>query len=115
MATKKESKTTALQVLARLRKSVETMPDYELKRLWNILTALRGPDDKDLGVKHATTSVIRTAVFGIDSPFAKYADFNHDDKAAVKARESMVYDHFKSHAISAFNALGLEWDKNNLA
>ena len=31
----------------------------EASKLWDILTALRGPDDTDLSLKEATTAVIR--------------------------------------------------------
>lgn len=37
--------------------------ENERARLWDVLTALRGPDTDNLDVKHTSTAVIRTAAF----------------------------------------------------
>lgn len=77
--------------------------------LWDILTALRGPDDGDNNVKAATTGVIRHAVCGYDCP----GMVNRDSKYEKHVRESLPDNHFTRHAVGAFRALGLKWHEVN--
>ena len=85
--------------------------------LWDVLTALRGPDSRDRKVKYATTAVIRQAafpkrpcedrsVFGTDS--AEYAERRREMFAA---REG--HNHFREHVADAFTALGLKLEESN--
>jgi hypothetical protein len=85
------------------------------KKLWDVMTALRGPDGN--GQEHrkgCATAVIRTAFLGTPQPFGTYgAIFGKDGAGAAIMRSAMTSDHFASHAVSAFTALGLDWDKEN--
>ena len=99
--------------------------DERAAELWDILTALRGPDldhwDKD---KTATTAVIRytalpntaaTADPSSSWPYASRisAEVVRDTKSSVEQRKSLPRGHFSVHAHRAFKALGLDWDKEN--
>lgn len=101
-------------------------------RVWDLLTALRGPDFRDtidcLGyfqVKESTTAVIRYAIGG--SSKSGYICLP-DTIAKVEIRR-MLRDyfqkihstdlgwegkfHFVKHAMKAFEVLGLKWDELN--
>jgi hypothetical protein len=118
-----------------LRKVLNTIDNYlatgdqgDSRALWNILSALRGPDKLYpevnkyyLSVKDVTTSVIRAAAF------PKTAALSHRDGGRVRASmmpDDFKYarvrtdrdfpsDHFTGHARSAFRALGLDWNNQN--
>jgi hypothetical protein len=108
-------------VLDTVVKFLNRSNDDSLK-LWNILTALRGPDTEDPleELKRATTSVIRTKI-GI-LPCANGATTVPDDSEElvkarmdyVQARTKHTYSyHFGNHAMNAFHSLGLRWDTLN--
>jgi hypothetical protein len=123
------SKSPAKQVnavLLPLLKYINTGTDA--RTLWNILSALRGPDgdiptlgDKKLDmtdVKDATTCVLRHALgleYGIkDGPTGQYWFSVHPDtEAFAEYRKNIPYGHFGTHARDAFIALGLSWTKVN--
>ena len=98
--------------------------DERAAELWDILTALRGPDpdhwDKD---KTATTAVIRytalpkTAATADPSwPYASRISaevYQGYTKSSVEQRKLLPRGHFSVHAHRAFKALGLDWDKEN--
>ena len=97
------------------------------KKLWDVLTALRGPDNENSyaanGMKNATTAVIRftalpktarTVRSGLTYPYAASigARIIADEKNNVEARNSTkgrkaVGSHFLAHTYGAFDALGL--------
>ncbi len=112
---------TFKQELAHLRKFFKTANTEEQRKLWNVLTALRGPDNNNCAVKHATTAVIRHAFLGskaTSSKVASYlADVAPDSEQSLLWRGKSVYDlggdHFVSHASRAFTALDLSWDRVN--
>lgn len=84
--------------------------------LWDVLTALRGPDNEGLDIKSATTAVIRKAI-GLD-PYdsgvpAYVIDSDSEKNVAVRKNMNVHYTHFCSHAYSAFCALGLKWEEVN--
>jgi hypothetical protein len=90
-------------------------------KVWNVLTALRGPDIYSSSLKKATTAVIRQHFLGVP-PYTISCAFYDDNKESVKYRKSLypynlkavIQDvHFISHAAKAFNALGLEWTALN--
>lgn len=83
--------------------------------VWDVLTALRGPDDKDIDKKMATTAVIRDHVFGPNLAYRICATFNEDNASHVKWRVEKTHfsNHFSNHAQRAFAALGLSWDSVN--
>ena len=99
------------------------------KELWDVLTALRGPDNHNNSyaaadkMKNATTAVIRfialpktarTVRSGLTYPYAASigARINADKKDHVETRLSnrgreAVGSHFLVHTYNAFDALGL--------
>ena len=78
-------------------------------RLWEIMTALRGPDDwKQAGDKTYATSVIRTAAFPKTSLNPQVnADFADPRTAYIQPSYTTGSPHFASHARWAAIALGL--------
>ena len=123
MKTPKTPKTSKamLAMLKRFLNSKTINRTYQ-REVWDILTALRGPDyeegDDD---KHATTCVIRHYALGYKaccSPYtANGSVFREDSETSVGLRVAMLDDkrsyHFYHHMADAFAALGLKWDKNN--
>lgn len=88
----------------------------EAKKLWWVLTALRGPDNESVGMKGATTAVIRYAV-GLDDEVGNGATV-HGDLATGPELRAKLNDngreyHFKIHNRMAFEALGLSWEDRN--
>ena len=94
-------------------KAIEEMLTEEYSgALWDILTALRGPDSRDRKIKYATTALIRSAAFP-SRPCEDRSVFGHDSKKLVKRRSSLFrqkkdYPHFREHISDAFKALGLK-------
>lgn len=87
-------------------------------RLWDILTALRGPDEHPLAIKMATTGVIRYELFGNHLSVLSGRDtqeFCNTRKifTAAQAAAHAPNDHFVLHVQSAFKTLGLKWDAVN--
>jgi hypothetical protein len=91
--------------------------ELEKKRVWRVLTALRGPD---FGgpvyrneTKRATTAVIRHRLLG----FNLLQGFTERDlESSVRRRRRMSRSgmgHFGLHAMEAFEVLGLKWDYLN--
>jgi hypothetical protein len=85
----------------------------EKVKLWEVLTALRGPDfdDDDLSVKDSTTAVIRQATFETQDGYHLGAMVRPDTERARIFRRDRPdnYGHFWSHALRAFEALGMDW------
>lgn len=82
--------------------------------LWDILTALRGPDDDDPFVKEQFTTKIRTRAFPktatnsyTDKPFGIPAYFaSPDDDLKIDFAETpFSSSHFLNHVVHAVNAL----------
>lgn len=76
--------------------------------LWDVLSAVRGPDDGSLSVKECTTAVIRWRLFG-NSCRARGAAWK-DSPSLKKGREKIYRDlgggsHFVHHVKDAFSAL----------
>lgn len=94
--------------------------DGESEILWDVLTALRGPDDENENDKRATTEVIRYRLFGNAGRESSDGQRNlngclygPDSESYVKIRERLPPSHFKGHAKKAFDALGLSWREVN--
>jgi hypothetical protein len=71
--------------------------DFEERRkLWNVLTALRGPDNQDRESKLACVSLIRRAVAG--QSFVDFGGYNRfDSEEDVEIRRRMPESHFQQH------------------
>lgn len=88
-------------------------------QLWNILTALRGPDSNRDDDKYASTCVIRAAA--LPKTFAKGkknipfgALMNYDSDIKADHRNAILDGHFKDHAKKAFATLDLRWYLTNV-
>jgi len=80
--------------------------------LWDVLTALRGPDSRNRKIKYATTAVIRSAAFP-KRPCEERSVFGKDSAKLAKRRKSLFEtkvdnNHFREHVRDAFAALGLK-------
>lgn len=101
----------------------------ESRKLWSMLTALRGPDNGHDDLKEATTIPFRTAFFkeaaksagmqtgalvkshSLNRERAKNFRLNLYTKASgIKDNKEI---HFINHARLAFNAIGLKWEDIN--
>ena len=96
------------------------------QELWDILTALRGPDSGYPDLKDATTAVIRKHALP-KTYQQKYAGAYHPGEIPAILREdcgeavSFRKDwsppnrgsHFWVHTMRAFRTLDLNWDSNN--
>jgi hypothetical protein len=108
-----------------LRPSDKTVYGYDqevARKLWNILSALRGPDNASVFIKDATTGVIRRQAFPKtfkgnfgDSYLHRNLALSYTDDPGkvVFRRDFMKQDHFGGHVIKAFNSLGLNFDAVN--
>lgn len=79
--------------------------------LWDVLTALRGPDSRNRKIKYATTAVIRSAAFP-KRPCEERSVFGRDSAKLAKRRKDLFakrkdLNHFREHVADAFRALGL--------
>jgi hypothetical protein len=81
--------------------------------LFDILSAIRGPDKRNPRLKMATTCLIRTAAFP-NKP-CQYRSFylTGDNEKLARLRRRMMRDkknhpHFREHVRDAFGALGLQ-------
>lgn len=81
--------------------------------LWNVLTALRGPDSRDRKIKYATTALIRSAAFP-KRPCEDLSVFGDDaPHLAQRRRDIRDLNHFREHVKDAFDSLGLDWEGVN--
>ncbi len=95
--------------------------DDEQHYFWSVITATRGPDQKTANpnafcVKLATTGLIRVtafprAVIGGGLGDSIVADTN--EHLATRLALEPAHSHFCNHARSAFDALGLSWERVN--
>lgn len=81
--------------------------------LWDILTALRGPDSEHNDIKHVTTVPIRSAAFpktakvaASDYGFVNGADFRGGE-FSYDAANMDKSEHFASHVVNAARRLGI--------
>lgn len=90
--------------------------------LWNILSAVRGPDRHDESAfKGAVTGVIRKVAFPkafkrtsrIESSPNQMSVSNGDAKTFALQRNQLESGHFRDHGSEAFTALGLSWAASN--
>ena len=106
------------KILREISKAVNGYNNAWGAELWNILTALRGPDNHSDELKDATTAVIRWYA-GIPQENSGYAISLPDSEASAEFRVKLLKNlkgkdrHFVSHARGAFEALGLNWYEVN--
>ena len=86
--------------------------------LFDILSAVRGPDSRNSRLKMATTCIIRTAAF--PKKPCQYRSFyaKKDTARNVVLRKKMFknrenHPHFREHVLAAFEALGLNLFEEN--
>lgn len=106
------SKLTAKQVLKEIDAMAAGMEPLEAKKLWDVLSALRGPDAELGYAKRATTEQIRRrSLPKLAGKFVAVAPNAREVKEpwAVEARGEISAGHFRQHAYAAFDALGLKW------
>jgi hypothetical protein len=110
----KRTKPTFKDAQKYLRAFFKNASNTDVRALWDVLSALRGPDEptNDEKFKDATTAVIREAFLGKKVKTFP-ADFAIDSEQRARTRIEMMYSHFRSHARSAFGALDLKWDEYN--
>lgn len=89
----------------------------ESRELWDVLTALRGPDNNREIDKNAATAVIRHAVglkgYTRDYSFVVLPDSVQSAEQRQVLEREIVDSHFRRHAQLAFEALELKWDEVN--
>ena len=111
---------TAMEVVEVIRQFFAGQKDgrvsyEEAGKLWNMLTALRGPDDESHDLKNAATIPFREAFLGEEAAYmvqqrqgALTKEYK-GKKEHLKIRETMNEGHFRLHLVNAFKAIGLEW------
>ena len=102
--------------LVELRKQFKGATPREAREMWNILSALRGPDTVDSHAeKKCTTAVIRMKVLGqsLDGKIPAIMEKDNSFKADNRVNIEFESYHFKSHMEYAFEALGLKWNEVN--
>jgi len=118
------AETTALEVLRAIDTWAGITDVYDARRLWAILTALRGPDTADDAVKAATTQHIRGIVptlagkagafrsrFDTPAEFAAALDVAQQEAATLRETPSskvphmFPWWHFAQHIDAAVNSL----------
>lgn len=97
----------------------------QTRKLWAVLTALRGPDNEHVGQKYSTTAVIRHAAGLRPGVAGVIVEADNEERANERVAffpvHMMAHDnfklvrweHFSRHAKMAFDALGLSWTTNN--
>jgi len=105
---------TCLQMVRAIQQMLKNASESESCKMWDILTALRGPDfDNSESIKRATTAVIRHR-FLANTPNYFFVSIGEDGQHLVEKRVNCESNyHFINHAKSAFRALGLKWDETN--
>lgn len=119
---------TMLGMLTLLRQFFRIAPMSESKKLYDVLSALRGPDFYDTescDIKLSTTGLIRYKAFGdLLEPHAMVTREDQDKHRDTRRHLNSIFDtnnllsndskiarrrHFIAHAKIAFIALGLNW------
>ena len=85
--------------------------------LWDVLSAIRGPDSRNRKLKYATTALIRSKAFP-ERPCETRSIFGPDSKSMASRRKAMFknkedYNHFREHTRDAFASLGLKLFETN--
>ncbi len=80
--------------------------------LWDVLSAIRGPDSRDKTIKHATTTVIRSSAFP-KRPCEERSFYSEDSAKKAGIRKQLFknkedFNHFRQHVRDGFDSLGLK-------
>lgn len=86
--------------------------------LWDVLSAIRGPDSRNRKLKHATTTIIRSAAFP-KRPCEERSFYGDDSAKRAEIRTRLFrnkedYNHFRQHVEAAFASLGLSLFEENV-
>lgn len=103
------------EVRAELDRIREFLEGPDGSKLWDVLSALRGPDNENREAKNETVR-IRRAAFGVTPPSGVdfydwgrgWAITGEPPRPTTKALELATGWHFTSHICAARRALGLE-------
>lgn len=99
----------------------EDVPVAERKKVWDVFSGLRGPDNNDKAAKEAITAPIRYAFLKlggsgrVTKSFARPTVVSaRDTDENRQKRDRNLFQrsqpkHFRRHAAKAFKALGLKW------
>ena len=111
-----EKPETAREVLNIIKEFLNRDNEYEFnkeqRKLWKVLTGLRGPDNDDSQLKDCTTAVIRYYALG-DVKKSTGAIVELDCTKYAEQRQELKIGHFESHVRMAFDALELNLDSVN--
>ncbi len=85
--------------------------------LWDILSAIRGPDTRNKKLKHATTTIIRSCAFP-SRPCEERSFYGEDSAKRAEIRTRLFknkedFNHFRQHCEAAFDALDLKLFEEN--
>jgi len=86
--------------------------------LWDVLSAIRGPDSRNKRLKYATTTIIRTAAFP-ERPCEERSFYGEDSAKKAEVRKQLFKNkednnHFREHVADAFASLGLSLFEENV-
>ena len=86
--------------------------------LWDILSAIRGPDSRNKTLKHATTTVIRSVAFP-SRPCEERSFYSDDSEKKSEIRKRLFknkedFNHYRQHISAAFDALDLSLFEENV-
>jgi hypothetical protein len=85
--------------------------------LWDIMSCVRGPDSRNKRIKHATTTIIRSAAFP-SRPCEERSFYGEDSAKRAEIRKRLFknkedFNHFRQHCEAAFDALDLKLFEEN--
>ena len=85
--------------------------------LWDIMSCVRGPDSRNKRIKHATTTIIRSAAFP-SRPCEERSFYGNDSRERAETRKKLFknkedFNHFRQHCKDAFDALDLRLFEEN--
>ncbi len=104
--------TKAAQVLDVINDFLGDAPDQEVANLWDVLSAIRGPDvSNSENDKQVTTAIIRAAAFPRARNIAVGATFNRVGTENIKIVPDPYSNHFNRHIKYAQIALN-RMDRN---
>lgn len=98
---------TMEEVLDALNTWFSRAPDAERWGLWDVLSALRGPDLPELGDKATTPGVVRLAALPALQGWHYITMAEAVKDISLQDSQGWGYDHFGAHVFLAARALGI--------